>query len=241
LPLTELQRDTIQVITTIFETGRLPGPQAYATTALLADGAGISYGRHQATARSSSLTAILREYEARGGTLLPGDYTTLGSSMLADCEYLDAAARARGCRKPASAEVRDLMQRLRRWGTSPAMMGAQDKVFDRLYFTPALDYAESIGLVLPLSYSIVFDTYVHSGRARIDILRRTFPEMPPSRDGDERAWSTALLRARHGWLSAHPTPVIRGTAYRTQALLGLVAAGHWMLERPLVVRGVAIL
>ena len=61
--------DTICAIVSIFETGRLPSPDAYATATVLADGAGVSYGAHQATAHSGSLLAVVAEYYDQGGTL----------------------------------------------------------------------------------------------------------------------------------------------------------------------------
>ncbi len=42
--VTDQQKRAIDSIISIFETGRVPTPAAYATCAVLKDGAGISYG-----------------------------------------------------------------------------------------------------------------------------------------------------------------------------------------------------
>lgn len=238
--ITAEQRQTIDCVVSIFETGALPSPAAYATATVLADGAGISYGIHQATARAGSLTEVLREYERRGGFVAPGDYATVRESTRYDCETLSADAQARGCTSPASAPVRELLRRLRGWGPLPEMQQAQDAAFDRLYWQPAELYGRNLGLRLPLSYLVLYDTSIHSGRSRIDSLRKTFPELPPNRGGSEMAWTVALLHARHRWLGSSGSALVRSTRYRTASLLDLAQQGAWDLARPLTVRGVTI-
>ncbi len=238
--LTAEQRETVNMVVSIFENGGLPSPAAYATATILADGAGVSFGVHQATARSGSLTEVLREYQRRGGPVQDTDLQAVRASTAYDCETLDAAARARGCKAPASDAVLNLLARLRRWGTAPAMQLSQELVFERLYWAPASTYAATIGLALPLSYLVLYDTAIHSGRTRIDALRRTFPEYPPQRGGDERLWTAAFIQARDRWLGASGSALIRSTRYRTQALMELVHEGRWDLARPFTVRGVQI-
>lgn len=230
--LTMVQRETILAVTAIFETGTLPGPDAYGTVTILNDGAGLSYGSHQCTAHSGSLEAVVRDFYAAGGAL--------GDLDLDEVLAL-VASSVRMSPETVTGPVRELMGLLSEAGRGdPRMQRAQDECFARLYLEPALAYARGLGLTLPLSLLAVFDLAVHSGHGRIVTLRQRFPELPPSKGGDERAWTRALISARHAWLSGHSNPVIRRTAYRTESLLGLVAEGRWGLERPLVVRGVRL-
>lgn len=240
MPLTELQRDTVETITTILETGRLPGPEAYGTVTILADGAGLSYGARQATAGSSSLTGVLQAFERRGGQLQRGDYALVGASVGYDCLVLDERAKARGCRKPAPPPIVELSQRLKAWGSDPRMQAAQEEIFRERYAEPAERYTERLGLVLPLSYCVIHDTWIQSNPQVIADLRQRFPEYPPSLGGEEKRWTTAFLKARHQWLSNHPRAAVRTSAYRTKALLELVAEDRWLLERPLTIRGLTI-
>lgn len=229
--LTTTQRSTVESIVAIFETGQIPSTHAYSTVTVLADGAGISYGLHQATARSGSLVSVLREFYALGGTL--GDWS-LDAATSAVLLSVDRAPL------PLPPKVAEAMGRLREAGADSRMRQAQDAVFERLYWAPALRQAADLRLVLPLSMLALYDLAIHSGLGRLAALRPTFPEVPPVRGGDERLWTSALIETRHRWLLASSREVIRRTAYRTQALRDLVAADRWTLERPLTVRGVVI-
>jgi chitosanase len=86
----------------------------------------------------------------------------------------------------------------------PEMICAQDRVVDRLYYRPALERAEALGVKMPFGKAILYDTAVMHGdggdgdglpaliRAT---LARTQGRAP--RDGyDERAWLTEFLIVR---------------------------------------------
>jgi hypothetical protein len=229
--LTTAQRDTIESVVSVFETGRLPGPDAYATTALLADGAGISYGIHQATAASGSLVAVVRTYYGLGGGL--GDWTV--------DEALRGVLMSVG-RSPelVPPRVLETMSRLREAGEDSRMVAAQNQVFEVQYWAPALRQCAELRLTLPLSALALYDLAIHSGLGRLAMLRRQFPEMPPSKGGAEQMWTSALVLARHRWLLGNAREVVRRTAYRTQALRDLMAEDRWSLCPPLVVRGVRV-
>lgn len=231
--LTTVQRETIDQVVACFETGKPLTDASYSTVALLNDGAGISFGAHQATARAGSLAAVVREYYARGGAL--------GGLSLHDAlERVERSVGLSPARLHTRPDVAALMEALGSAGAEPAMREAQRVVFDRLYWAPA--YAQAVGLALvePLSMLALYDLAIHSGPGRLDKLRPLFPEVPPSRGGAERAWATALVRARHAWLTGSSSGVVRATTYRTAEWLRLAAEGRWDLARPLAVRGVAI-
>ena len=83
--------------------------------------------------------------------------------------------------------------------------------------TPGHEWAADHGLTFPLSALVVYDSYIHSGSI-LPLIRRTFPEPTPDAGGDERAWTTAYVKARHTWLAGHPRAIIRKTQYRTRCL-----------------------
>lgn len=239
--LTGLQRETIFSIVSLFETGRLPTPDAYGTASVLADGAGITAGVHQATAHSGSLREVVRAYYAAGGVLgaepLHRPPRQGWSLELVEDVLASSVGMAPG---QETQRVRALVALLQAAGGEPRMMAAQDLVFARDYWDPAVAYARAIGLVLPLSWLALYDLAIQSGPRRVDNLRATFRELPPSRGGAEIAWTTALCRARRAWLAGHPTPIVRRSVYRVDALLALAAERRWMLDRPLTVRGQVI-
>lgn len=223
-PPVHTTRDTIEAIVSVFETGT---PQAnYGTVALLQDGAGISYGKHQATDRSGTLDAILLRYIDLGGT--SADALTPYVRRLSG----DETARVDPQQPPQW--VKDLMMLLRNLGEfDPVMRQAQDEVFSELYWEPAQGLANAMKLELPLSHLVVYDTAIHSGPLGVSRIRKLFPEVPPSSGGDEKKWTRAYLFARQGWLRSHPNPVVQNTMYRVDEMLQLAHAENWHLQRPI--------
>ena len=67
MSITKEQKHAIDCILSIFETGRVPTAASYQTCTILRDGAGISYGKHQATDNAGSLDKIVQKYIAAGG------------------------------------------------------------------------------------------------------------------------------------------------------------------------------
>lgn len=231
--ITAVQRNTIEQIVGVFETGTLGGGDP-GTVTILPDGAGITYGRHQSTDRSDSLDAIVMEYIDQGGTH-------------AAClePYLDRLANDETARVNYTAPPQwamDFMAVLKTAGTDPIMVAAQEAVFDRMYWRPCADYITSrLGLVEPLSWAVMYDTAIQSGVSGIARIRAMpgFPELPPARGGDERAWTRGYIDARERWLSGFQgsttqhTHAVRSTVYRPQNFESIAATGNWALIRPI--------
>lgn len=234
MKLTPMQRETVEAVVSIFETGRLPTPAAYGTATLLADGAGISYGLHQATAHAGSLQSVIREYYARGGSL--GE-----STLSAALEAADQSVGLSPARLQQRPRVFWLIGALATAGAEDArMQAAQRVVFERDYWVPALMQAADLRLVEPLTMLALYDLCIHSGSGRLALLRPLFPERPPSLGGGERPWTRALIRARHAWLGRSTSALVRATTYRTTELLRLATEERWDLARPIEVRRVEI-
>lgn len=227
MTLTPEQRSTVQAITSVFETGNPAGD--YGAVAILSDGAGLSYGRHQATDKSGALDQILDRYSRTGGVYAK-ELRPYAAKLAAD---ESAAADP----KNLPLWLQQLMWLLRKAGEDPAMRAAQDWVFDRQYLDPCIKLCTKLSLELPLSCSIVYDTCIQSGFGGVDRIRARFPEMPPSKGGEERAWSSAFTRTRDAWLRGHKNAAVRASAYRTDALLLLVERESWDLATPLIVWG----
>lgn len=221
-------KKTIEAIISVFETGSAEGNPG--AVALLEDGAGISYGLHQATDRSGSLGLVLAEYELLGGDL---------SALAPYRAQLDAHASAEVDPRRPPAWVRDCMRVLGEIGSDPVMRRAQEQVFDRVYWTPAVEAWLAMGLRTPLALAVVYDTCIHSGPGAVARMRRLFPELPPASGGDERRWVRAYVSARKRWL-ADRGGVVAATTYRMDAFTTLIHRGMWALETPFAVRGQVI-
>lgn len=229
--VTPQTKHTIDQILSIFETGRLISPSAYSACTILKDGAGISYGKHQSTDRSGSLDQIVLAYiDAHG---------IHGEALRA---YLPLLARDGTRVDPANppAEVKALMDLLKKAGTDPIMQRVQDEVFDEGYWNPAVKAGDAMLLTYPLSYAILYDTCIHSGVGGVANIRKRFPEVPPARGGDEKAWAAAYVKARKAWLLSSSNPIVRKTIYRMEAFEKIIADDNWTLDTPLTIRKVTI-
>lgn len=229
--ITEQQKRACQAIVSIFETGRAAGNPAACT--ILPDGAGISYGAHQATDASGSLDAILVEYLRRGGAMQAEAREVLALVQA----NISTQYRSISSATPGVVRAVDL---LRRMGADPVMVAAQAEVFDRLYWQPAQDQAEGMELVEPLSWAVCYDSTIHSGPGGIARIRARFPQVPPIRGGDERRWTAAYVRARRAWLVSR-VGIVAQTVYRMDAFLALIEAGRWDLATPFRVCGVEVI
>ena len=227
------QKRAIDSVLSVFETGKVPTPASYSTCTILADGAGISYGKHQCTDRAGSLDAVVKAYILGGGR-----YAADLRSFVPYLESNFSTKEPPG--GPWSPQVRGLVDVLVDAGSDPVMQQAQDAVFDRDYFTPAVNHAVAIGLTQALSLLVVYDTCIHSGPRGVDTIRVRFPEKSPAAGGDERAWVSAYLNARRAWLAGNSNPVVQKTVYRIDALADLVRSDNWTLAMPFTVRKVTV-
>lgn len=231
--MTPSQRYAIDCILAIFETGRIPSSASYSTCTILKDGAGISYGKHQCTDRAGSLDAVVKKYIELGGVH--------AAALQAFLPYLAAnKSCAENPSGPWSAETQSLVNLLKTAGQDPLMQKAQDEVFDRDYWMPAVNICKEAGLVTALAHAVVYDTCIHSGPGGVANIRRRFAAVPPAKGGDEKQWVNQYLQAREEWLKASANELVRKTTYRMDAFQVLVATGNWDLALPITVRGVVI-
>jgi chitosanase len=120
------------------------------------------------------------------------------------------------------------------------MHRAQEEVFDRDYFQPAVNHANSAGVTKALSLAVIYDTCIHSGPGGVTMVRNMFAAKSPANGGDEATWVKAYLNARRNWLATHKMTILHGTVYRMDALMALVNEGNWDLKTPFKVRTVTI-
>lgn len=213
----EEKKRIIHSIVSVFETGQVEPD--YTAVVVLPDGAGITYGMHQSTDKSGSLDAILQwyiEHDGEQSEVLAGFMPRLEQNATsgADPDNLPGW-------------VEELMEVLRIAGEDPIMQQAQDVVFDEWYWKPASAKAVDMGLKLPLSWLVVYDSTIHGS---LESVRKRFPESPPADGGDEYKWVVAYLQARKSFLAEID---IGWTSYRIDAMLRLAALGNWELQTPI--------
>jgi chitosanase len=212
--LNKNQKSVIERVINVFETGSPAGN--YAAIAIFPDGPNkirqITYGRSQTT-EYGNLRELVQNYVNASGMFsaaLKPFASKVGTTALTD----DAA-------------FKDLLRKAGQ--LDPVMKSTQDAFFEARYFRPAMKWADEHGFRLPLSMLVIYDSYIHSGSIRPDI-RQMFPESPPSRGGDEKAWVTAYVNARHKYLAGNQNPVVRPTVYRTQCFKDQIQKQNWNLD-----------
>lgn len=205
MPLLESIRQTAFNLTSRFEGGRVDSLQTV-------DSGIVSYGMHQATLASGALEDVLRAYLRYNPT-----------SNLA--EYLERVAQ----RDPALRSDRRFHTLLRQAAADPHMTQAQDSVFSRRYWEPAVEAVRTHGLSSPEAYVVFYDTKVQGGFQ--EIARQT-----GSRRGAEseqrylqrfliyrREYLLALARRRRQQGDAQSARLLEGSARnRIGALLELI-------------------
>ena len=205
-------------IVNVFETGKPRGN--YAALAVLNDGAGVSYGIKQFTHRSGSLLQVVEKY-------LLTDATAGRETLLARLAIL------RRSTKPAIdtlAGDERFKQALKDAAATNEMRLAQEAVAFGRYMNGALGECQALGLTLPLSLAVVYDSVVHGSWPRLS------GHLGPVRD--EKVWISSYVKHRHEWLKSIPR--LKVTTYRTGFFLKEIARGNWQLELPVNVHGYAL-
>lgn len=227
---TASQKKSIDAVLAIFETGRVPTPDSYATCTVLKDGAGISYGKHQCTDKAGSLDLVCKRYIALGGTLAGELQKYMNYLATSESSKVNPSG-------PFPAWLNELIGLLKKAGKDPIMQQAQDEVFDEVYFAPAVKHAESFGLTQALSLLVIYDTCIHSGPGRVATHKAAVKEPTPAAGGNEEKWVKEYLAVRRAWLAASTNPLVQKCVYRQDALTKLLDEGNWPLKTPFVCRG----
>jgi chitosanase len=219
----ELQKQICLAIVNIFETGSPKGNYA-SVTLLRGDTGHLTYGRSQTTLASGNLYLLIKAYvdnpNAQFSTEFRGYLDRLAQKDLS----LDNDQTFRGL--------------LREAGSDPVMQAEQDSFFDRAYYQPAMNSAANVGLTLPLSQAVVYDSNIQ-GAWRTISTRLIASVGKVSTACPEKTWVSKYVDARRDFLKAGAPP-LPGTSYRMDAFDDLIAADKWSLALPLTVRKVEI-
>lgn len=212
--LTKPQRNLIERVINVVETGRPEGD--YSAISIYADGPNdirqITYGRAQTT-EFGNLRQLVSMYVDAGGVFseaLRPYSEKVGSQPLTE-----------------NADFKSLLKQAGK--SDPVMKKIQDKFFEKVYFAPAMKWADANGFRSALSALVIYDSQIHSGGI-LWLLRQKFNESPPALGGSEKIWISEYLRVRNNWLANHSRPAVRASVYRTKAYIAQVAKGNWDLD-----------
>ncbi|MEL6259013.1 MAG: peptidoglycan-binding protein, partial [Pseudomonadota bacterium] len=216
--LSDVQIATIDAIVSVFESG---GPGDYGAIARAKDDrGGLSYGKHQASLTSGSLSALLTRYVEAAGALYTNELQKFMPQIAAGDRALDT-----------NNEIYDLLKAA---ANDPVMQSVQDEYFTEHYMAPALRKWRDLGFQHPLSAGIVYDSFIHSGR--LNMQARTEARMGPPNEANEKAWIKAYAEERRNWLATHSNTILHATAIRMDAFLDQIDKGNWSLSMPVDIR-----
>jgi len=229
---------TMKAIETIIETGEY-SKQSYSTLAILGDGAGISFGPNQATAKSEGLCNILRDYVKREDAvkkyvnkLLSYDTISNYSIKCIDNDF--------------DKDFQDLIIEIAQ--EDRALREVQRKHMHEDHFRKAYEFASEEKLALPLSYMVMFDFMNQSSVKFVKDQVLDFDEIfgddlnleVMSDEEFEKEWIMGLIDYRHNYLthfirtsSPSHTEEVRKSSYRTESLRDLARRDLWDLEIPM--------
>lgn len=222
---TEVQKRTAEAIVNVFETGSAHGDYGNVTV-VPGDPGHLTYGRSQTTLVSGNLYLLAKAYAEVPGAALAATLAPYLPRLQACDLSLDN-----------DTALRELLQEA---GSDPVMESVQDAFFDRVYWTPALNTATSLGIRTALGIAVVYDSVVH-GSFKL-ICDRTNQQGTIGQGGlSEQAWIDGYIANRRDWLANNQqVPLLRKTVYRMDEMKKLADAGNWELDLPIDCRGVRI-
>lgn len=159
-----------------------------------------------------NLGKVLAKYATAGGTL---------SDQIG--RYAGAMS------KPDTVHNMSLINLLKQAGSDPVMQQIQSDLFDSLYIQKGIDWGETEGFTLPLSFLVICDSFLHSGSI-LSTIRNRFPDRTPKGGGQEKNWITEYTNARQKWLANHSNRILHATVYRTKYYLQLIGKEDWQLD-----------
>lgn len=221
---------TAEAITSIFENSTPELQYGYSET--LDDGRGVTAGRAGFTSGTGDLVIVVSRYvRARPHSELARFVPALQDLAKRGSDDVSALVGF----GPLFAEAAE----------DAEMRAVQDAVVDELYYLPMLRQAEAVGVVLPLTLAVLYDTAIQHGTytdpdGLPSLVAETTAAAGRPADGvDERVWLRQFLRVRRQHLEHSAEPSTRAawaeSVVRCDAFETLATDHRWALDLPLPV------
>ena len=226
---------TAEAVTSSFENSSTELP--YASAQDIGDGRGITAGRAGFTSGTHDLLLVVRRYEESAG----GEQTPLTGYVPA-LTAIDAAVTAGGDGSDTTglegfpAAWRQASQ------TDPRLNRAQDDVYRRLYFEPAMAQARRIGMTSALGQLVLLDSAVQHGTGTdpdglATMIDETTEAHGSAEQPDRSGWLEEFLEVRRAHLldpaDAETAEVWRRSVPRVDTLETLLEEERFDLATPL--------
>jgi chitosanase len=203
----------------ILATGELRGDPA-AVTVQPGESGRLTFGVPRASLASGHLHLLIQRYCA-----------TVGARHAARLRPWLPTLASRGPAADGDAKLHNL---LRASADDPLMRDLQDRLFDELYWEPALRAAARLDIRSPLGAAVLHDSWLQGAwsplRDRV-LAAGSVPQV------GEHEWIRRYVKLRREWLATHPNALLRAAVDRMDAFQRLIDDGAWALPMPLVVHG----
>ncbi len=199
--LTPLQKQRAEQLTSLSENSSIELKYGFAeivTQGGIPDGRGITAGRAGFTSGTGDMYLVVKEYT----TQVPNNTLAI---FLPRLEQLNTQFIANNYNPIGDTTGLDgLIPAWQALGNNPTFRAVQDTISDQLYYQPAMIAATPLGLSLPLSLAVLYDTIIqHGGGEDLDglkaLIQRTnqaFAGKTPATGIDEKVWLNKFLEVR---------------------------------------------
>ncbi len=229
--LTVDQKHRAEQITSLFENDTTELQYGYAEA--LGDGRGITAGRAGFTTATGDLIVVVERYVAR-----------VPDSSLA--VYLPRLRELAGDESDSIDGLDGLVEAWAAAADDPLFRDVQDEVVDEMYYEPSLEWAAGVGLCLPLSLAVLYDTIIQHGDGDDPDGLPALMDAASDRAGgdpaggvEETEWTTTFLSVRREDLAYANDPETRAvwaeSVGRCDVFQQLVDDGNWDLDPPIVI------
>ncbi len=227
-------RGAIWSITSVFESGSPEGdPACYQNY----DAGIVSYGKHQTTLQSGILSLLLDDYFV---------HSQNPTSQALQQEYAERT-RQRDPSLRNDTRFRDLLIQA---ASEKAMVEAQDRIFDRYFYQPAVEKARQLNVRSPLGLAIVYDNRIQGGLTTVQnaVIARLGGNIIGQNNLEEDEWIAVSLDEREAYLNriadraeaegrTSDANALRISTYRVRSLHALAEAGNYTLTGTFQVHG----
>lgn len=232
LAFTADQKRRAEQLTSLFENDTLDLQYGYC--AALGDGRGYTVGRAGFTTCTDEVYTVARAYTERrpGNPLVP---------------FLPRLQTLADEQSVATSGLKGFPEAWRKAGEDRVFQVVQDEMVERLFWRPALQHAEVLGLRTPLGLAVLHDTIIQHGNdgdpdGLPTLVRETTEKVggTPSTGVDEKEWVRAFLKIRERHLAhayeAETREEWKKSLDRCLVFEAIAQAGNYSLNGPIVVK-----
>lgn len=229
--LTSDQKRRAEALTSLFENSTQQLQYAFAEA--LGDGRGITAGRAGFTTATGDVLLVVQLYTDRSPD----------NPLAAYLSELKRLADA------GSDDISGLDGFIDAWvqaAQDPAFRTAQDDVVDELYYRPAMQHADDLGLQTALARAALYDAIIQHGDGNDPdglpaLIQRASDAVGgnPAQGVDEKVWLLAFLKVRRADLAQAYDPATRDvwaqSVGRVDVFSQIAASGNYDLHGPIVI------